>query len=95
MIRVATVEQANERRIFRSMQPYMEGEEKCNLEWIRGVIGTDVPLARQFLLTRSAQYRDTTRYSELEEVLSCGNQRLTNTTRTRIGTGNKPAGADA
>jgi hypothetical protein len=70
MIQVPSVEQVNERRIFRSMQPYMEGEEKCNLKWIRGVIGPDIPLARRLLLARFAPYKNTQRYCELEEVLS-------------------------
>jgi hypothetical protein len=70
MIPVPSVEQANERRIFRSMQAYLEGEEKCKPKWIRGVIGPDIPLANKILLARFAQYKSTARYGDLGEFLS-------------------------
>ena len=70
MIPMRPMSVINERRIFRSMQPYMEGDAKCSLKWILGVIGADKPIAARLLLTRFAQYTNTQRYRELQEALS-------------------------
>ena len=70
MIRVPSVEEANERRIFRSMQSYLEGTERCTPKWIRGVIGPDVPLAKRILLARFERYKGAARYNDLQGFLS-------------------------
>lgn len=69
MIRVPSVEEANERRIFRSMQAYLEGAEKCTAKWLRGIIGPDIPLAKRTLMARFDQYKNTSRYKDLQEFL--------------------------
>jgi hypothetical protein len=70
VIPVPSIEQVNERRIFRSMQTYLEKDEKCKPKWIRGVIGPDVPLAKKILLTRFAEYKNTARYRDMQEFLA-------------------------
>ena len=70
MIPMRPMSVINERRIFRSIQPYMEGDAKCSLKWILGVIASDKPIAARLLRTRFAQYANTQRYRELEEALS-------------------------
>src|SRR5713226_2897961 len=71
MIRMASIEQVNERRISRSMQTYLEGEERCGLKWIRGIIGPEIPLARKLFLDRFGHYKNTPRYCDLEQALLC------------------------
>ncbi len=70
VISVPSIEQVNERRIFRSMQTYLEKEEKCTPKWIRGVIGPNIPLAKKILLARFAEYKNTARYRDLQEFLA-------------------------
>ena len=70
MIQVSTIEQANERRIVRSIQPYMQGENGCTLSWIRGVIDSDVQLARQLLSARFSAYSHTPQFRKIDELLS-------------------------
>ena len=70
MIQVSTIEQANERRIFRSIQTYMEGESGCTLNWIRGVIGPDIQLARQLLFARFSAYSHSPQFMRIDELLT-------------------------
>ncbi len=67
MIRMRSIEEMNEKRIRRSVQAYMEGEQ--NLKWILGVIGPDRPLASQLLVNQFARYSNTSRYHELRASL--------------------------
>jgi hypothetical protein len=69
MIRMPSIEQANERRILGSMQTYLEGEERCGLKWISGIIGPEIPLARKLLLARFTHYKNTPRYCDLGQLL--------------------------
>jgi hypothetical protein len=65
-----SVPSMNERRVFRSMQTYLEKEEKCTSRWIRGVIGPNIRLAKKILLARFAEYRNRARYRDLQEFLA-------------------------
>jgi len=69
MIRMPSVEQANERRILGSMWTHLDGQERCGLKWIVGIIGPDIPLARKLLLSRCTHYKNAPRYRDLEQVL--------------------------
>ena len=66
MIAIRSVEQASERRVFRSIQAYLDGEQRCSRNWILGVIGADLALANHLLLTRFASYRQTPRFLDLQ-----------------------------
>ena len=70
MTQVATIERANERWIFRSIQAYMEGENGCTLNWIRGVIDSDAQLARQILSARFSAYSHTPQFRKIDDLLS-------------------------
>jgi hypothetical protein len=61
-----SIERANESRVLRSMQEYLDGEQSCNRSWILGVIGADIPLANRLLLTRFARYRQAQRFRDLQ-----------------------------
>jgi len=54
VVRIKSVEEYNERRIFKSMQAFLEGEQ--SLGWILGVIGNDAKLALRLLRTRLTNY---------------------------------------
>jgi len=66
VIATRTVEEANERRILRSIQGYLEGEQNCSRKWTLGVIGADALLANHLLLSRFAGYRSTPRFRDLQ-----------------------------
>ena len=65
-MRMPTVEQANEKRILRSIEAYLQGERSCTTKWLKGVIGSDAPLANHLLLTRFRPYAGLPRYRELQ-----------------------------
>jgi hypothetical protein len=65
-MRMPTVEQANEKRILRSIQAYFEGERNCTAKWLQGIIGSDVILANHLLLTRFSPCANLPRYRELQ-----------------------------
>jgi hypothetical protein len=64
-MRMPTAEQANEKRISRSIEAYLQGERSCTTKWLKGVIGSDAPLANHLLLTRFSSYAGLPRYREL------------------------------
>jgi hypothetical protein len=63
------IEQINEKRISRSIQAYMEGEPNCTLNWILGVISSDVQIADRLLSTQLTRYANTPKYHELQNRL--------------------------
>jgi len=66
VVATRSVEQTSERRVFRSIQAYLDGEQRCSRNWILGVIGADIELANHLLLTRFAGYRQTARFRDLQ-----------------------------
>ena len=66
MIQMRPIEQMNEKRILKSIQAYFEGERNCTVKWLRGVVGSDVPLANRLLLTRFSGYSNTPKYRDLQ-----------------------------
>ena len=67
MVHVPPIEQADQKRILRSMTAFLEKQQ--NLGWILGVIGTQKTLALQLLTTRLVGYGDSARYAELKAKL--------------------------
>lgn len=67
MIPVRPIEQINQRRLRRSIQAYLDGEQ--NLKWILGVIDSEEALALQSLLARFPTFAGTPRYEELKAAL--------------------------
>ncbi len=66
MIPMRPIEQINEKRLRRSIQAYLEGEQ--NLRWALGVIGIEhAPALR--LLAAFQTFVGTRRYSELKAAL--------------------------
>jgi hypothetical protein len=65
-MRMPTAEQANEKRILRSIQGYLQCERNCTAKWLKGVIGSDAPLANHLLLTQFRPYAGLPRYRELQ-----------------------------
>jgi hypothetical protein len=68
VIATRSVEQANAKRVFRSIQAYLDGERTCSRNWVLGVIGADIALANHLLLTRFADHRDTPRFRHLQSI---------------------------
>jgi hypothetical protein len=68
MIHMRPIEQINEKRIVKSIQAYFESASSCTVKWIRGVIGSDMPLANRLLLSRFAEYANTPKYRQLQAM---------------------------
>jgi len=68
MIHMRPIEQINEMRILKSIKAYFDGESTCTVKWIRGVIGSDMPLANRLLLSRFTEYANTPKYRELQAM---------------------------
>ena len=66
MIPMRPVEQISQRRLRRSMQTYLEGEQ--NLRWILGVIGIENGPALR-LLDGLQEFAERPRYDELKAAL--------------------------
>ena len=67
MVRTKSVEEYNERRIFKSMQAFLEGEQSLN--WILGIIGNEPELALRLLRNRLTYYGNGDLRVQLEHEL--------------------------
>ncbi len=68
MIAVPLIEEVVRRRVFGSMQAYLDGEN--NLKWVLGMIESNTRLAAALLVSRFGQYAQTQRYHELQASLA-------------------------
>ncbi len=68
MIAVTPIEEAAKRRVFGSMQAYLDGEK--NLKWVLGMIEFNTRLAAALLVSKFGQYAQTQRYHELQASLA-------------------------
>ena len=68
MIPVPPIEEVVRRRIFGSMQAYLDGEK--NLKWVLSMIESNTRLAAALLVNRFGQYAHTQRYQDLQASLA-------------------------
>ena len=76
MIDLPPIEDIARKRLLRSMQAFLEGEQ--SLPWILGVIGNQRALALELLVTRLSEYGDHTLYDELRQELERASQNRKN-----------------
>lgn len=70
MVHTKNAEEYTKRRIFKSMQTFLEGTQTLN--WIMGVIEDQKSVALDILRNRLSEYGDTARREELRRELESG-----------------------
>ncbi len=71
-MQVKTAEESNKKRIRKSIMAYLEGLQELN--WIVGIIGSDLGYAREILISLKNYGDDQKRHQELSDWLSRNQQ---------------------